>query len=173
MFLLPFWEAAMKTLQILLGVGVFVALLGFNFATADTVNKSAKSPLSFSLDLGDGSGGMPDISFDTVGGTGGTESQTTCAMTPGGTSTDLFTEEPINPLGGTPDRLTGYSPQRMFSPIASLNPPPPYYPGMYYPLPPPPPPPPPPVPEPATLMLVGIGVGLATMFARHRRKDQS
>ena len=61
----------MRTLQILLGVGATVALLGLNVATADITSDSAKAP---TLTVGDGSGGTLEVPFGLAGGAGGDES---------------------------------------------------------------------------------------------------
>jgi hypothetical protein len=88
----------MRTLQKILGVGVAVALLGLNAALADVVKPdSLKKPLPFSIDIGDDSVNLPDISFDTGvnGGDGGDEAQTTCAMTPGGVASNMMLQQPL------------------------------------------------------------------------------
>ena len=160
----------MKTLQIFLGVGVVIVLLGFNFAAADIENGSARSALTFSLDTGDGTTDMPAISFDLMGGAGGEEAQLTCAMTPGGNMPNLLLAEPALPRV-TPLQSRSTSPQVALAPLNSLDSPPGYTPPRRGTLPPGPTPPPPPpplaVPEPATLVLVGLGIG-AVAVARRR-----
>ena len=175
MFLLPFWEDAMKTLKIFLGVGAVVALWGLGVVTADTVNESVQTPMTFSLDTGDGSS-MPDLSFGTSGGAGEDASQTTCAMTPGGASTNLMMDEPVIPPVN-PEQLSEHSPQQTLAPLNSLNNPPQQYNPRrpYNPQTPPTtkedePPPETIVPEPATLLIMALGIGAATV-ARRRWKN--
>ena len=161
----------MKTLQIFLRVGAVFALLGFlNVATAEIKNESMK-PLTFPIDVGDGSSGMPPVSFDSMGGAGNEEAQTTCAMTPGGTMPEMLLEEPVIPPPPSDEYFTN-SPSVTLAPISSLQTPPPYDPRRnFYPpdTPTPPTPPPPPVvPEPATLLLVGLGIGAVALVTRRR-----
>ena len=173
----------METFKMLFGVGVIIALLGLNVATAD-INGSAGASLTFPLDIGDGTASMPDVTFDAGGGAGGDESQTTCAMTPGGPSTNPLLQEPVVPPTD-PETLTSTPLERHAN--DSLRSPPPsngdrgrvpaYPPGTTTPPgedPPgedePPPPPPTAVPEPATLVIVGLGLG-AALVARRRRKS--
>jgi hypothetical protein len=181
-------EDAMKTLQVFFGAGAMVALLGFlSIATADVRNDSIKS-LTFSVDVGDGSVGMPEVSFDDMG-SGAEETQTTCAMTPGGNMPGLLLEQPIVPTPD-PERLVS-APDEALAPLSSLQTPPPYQLRTPYgprtpegqspggdpsgpdPPPQPDPDPSPVVPEPATLLLVGLGIGVAAYGAgaRRRRKD--
>ena len=160
----------MKTLKIFLGAVALVALLGLNVVLADTVNQSGQTPMTFSLDAGDGSS-MPELSFGTAGGAGEDTAQATCAMTPGGTSTSLMLEEPVVPPVN-PEQLTGNSPQQTLAPVSSLNNNQPYNPRRDYP--PRTPPtqqeePPPPetiVPEPATLVFMALGIGAVTVARR-------
>jgi len=164
----------MKTLRVILGGTAIVALLGVS-AMADVQNVSALSAPVFSLDIGSGAD-MQDISFGTSDNS--EESQTTCAMTPGGASMGMLYEDPvINPID-EPERYTN-SPQISLASINSFRTPgvqntTPGYP--YNPNPAPAPPTdgttpgtePPVVPEPATLMLFGIGIG--AVFATRRRE---
>ena len=144
-----------------------IVLLGLvHVAKADVRNDSIK-PLEFSVDAGDGSVDMASINFDTGGA--GEETQTTCAMTPGGSMPNLMPEQPVT-TPQEPEHLTS-SPAETLAPISSLQTPPPYNPPRYpidpNPDPDPDPPVPPLVPEPATLLLVGIGIaGIAV--ARRR-----
>ena len=153
----------MRTLRVFLGAGTMIVLLGLaHVAMADVRNDSIK-PLEFTVDAGDGSVDMAStINFDAGGA--GEQAQKTCAMTPGGTMSNLIPDLPVT----TPqesEHLTS-SPTVTLAPISSLQTPPPYNPPRYPPDTPPdtpedpdpPPPPPPVVPEPATLLLVGIGV---------------
>lgn len=171
----------MKTLQMLLGIVAIVALLGLNVAVAEIQNSSAKSP-NFSMDAGDGST-MPDISFDTMGGTGGDEAQSTCAMTPGGTSPSLLLEEPVlppeTPVSTDPNRDTASS--STLAPLNSLQSAPPYRgtgyptypPGVTDPTPDPDNPNTPPamvVPEPTTMAVVALGLGGVALVSRRRGK---
>ena len=168
----------MKTLKILFGVGVVIALLGLNVATAD-IKSAAGSALTFPLDTGDGTASMPDVSFDTAGGEGGDESQTTCAMTPGGLSPNPALEQPVIPPTD-PDTFTD-TPLERHANDSLRSPPPnndrgrrPWYPPTTTDEPPPEEEEPPPltaVPEPATLLIVGIGLGATALVARRRRKN--
>ena len=167
----------MKTLQIFLGAGTVIALLGLlNVATADVRNESMKSP-KFVIDAGDGVS-LPDIYFDTKGGAGGEEeSQSTCAMTPGGNAPATLLEQPVVPPRD-PERLT--TPDVTLAPISSLKTPPSTPTSRQYPPPndpppndpppndpPPKDPPPPSTPEPATLLLMGLGIA-GVAVARRR-----
>ena len=160
----------MKTLQRFLGVGVAVALLGLNVVIADVRTESTRVPLTFPLDVGDGSVDMPDISYDVLGSAGGEAAQATCAMTPGGTSPNLLLEPPIVPLPNF-DRLTNV-PRESLAPLAPLARPRTNYTPNRRPYrdPPPQDPPPPPVPEPTTLLIVGLGIG-ALAVARRQGKQ--
>jgi hypothetical protein len=178
------WEEAMRTLKMLFGVGLVIALLGLNVATADIKNGGAGS-LTFPVDTGDGTASMPDVTFDSTDGAGGDEAQTTCAMTPGGTSSNALLPEPFVPPTD-PDTFTDAPLERLAN--DSLRSPPspnrdrqgrPLYPP---PLPPAddnttpptdeeePPPPPATVPEPATLLVFGLGLGATALVSRRRRK---
>ena len=164
----------MKTLRMILGGAAVVALLGMSTVIADIQNGSGLSGLTFSLDVGSSSS-MADVSFDTPDGE---ESQSTCAMTPGGTGMSMPYEEPVNPIPN-PEYYTS-SPQATLAPINSLQAPQTQTPGTsgrrYV----TPPPPvieeegrrdqPPVVPEPATLVLMGLGLG-AVVAARRRREN--
>ena len=153
------WEDVMRTLQVFFGVSVVVALLGFNVVCGDVVNKSEQTPITFSLDIGDGSS-MPEISFCAAGGAGEDTAQTTCVMTPGGTAVDITWEEPWYPRFTEPLR----SIPQILAPLSSLGTPPRYEPRRPpYPPQPHPRPPRPVVPEPTTLVLFGLGIGVATM----------
>ena len=176
----------MKTLQMFLGMGMIFALLGLSTAVADIRNESARTPLTFSLDVGDSSVSMPDISFDTMGGVGGEEARSTCAMTSGGAMPNLSFDIPALPTPPAAERET-IAPQVALAPLNSLREPPTYpssgrgYPppiGREYTPPAPknpegeeeePPPPQPAVPEPATLLFVGLGIGTALAATRRRR----
>ena len=165
-----------RTIQIVFlgAVSAVVALLGLSVALADIKNESANVPLVFPLE-GDGLPGMPDMSFDTMGGAGGDESQTTCATTPGGTSPNLLLEEPLVPTSNAVDMPSESVASASFQQPSSQTPPtqpPPTRP--YYPPPTPPQDPPSlPVPEPATLLVVGLGIGAALTARRLRgRKGQ-
>ena len=172
----------MKTLQKFLGVGVAVALLGLSVVMADVQTDPARVPLKFSLDIGDGSVDLPEISFDVIGGVGGEGAQTTCAMTPG-TGSSLLLNPPLitmqrpeqwsntpraslAPLGTLPPAQTNYPPRRRSAPStpAVFTPPPIFIvdpdeddEGSAQ------------VPEPATLLIVGLGIG-AVAVVRQRRK---
>lgn len=172
----------MKTLQMLLGVGAMITLLGLNVAMADIRNESAK-PLMFSVDAGDGSVNMPELSFDSIGSGNGEEAQTTCAMTPGDNMPNILPEEPVIPTPD-PEHLTRYDTPETTPLASSINPfessspynnrqqRPPYLPTD-------PsgesqttnPQSPDVVPEPTTLVIVGLGlVGAAA--ARRRWKNK-
>jgi len=159
----------MKTLQIIVGVSIAMILLGLNVALADMKNDSSRVPLTFSLDFGDSSVIMPDLSFDTVVGNS-EQAQATCAMTPGGGASGLLLQIPMIPL--VHNQPVGYSH------ASALSSPPPLY--------------SPPtkrhdrsprrptttttttttvVPEPATLVIVGLGIGIAAV-ARRRWKNR-
>jgi len=173
----------MKTLKIFFGAGAMIALLGLlNVAPADI--RSDLQPLKFSVDAGDGSIDIPQISFDSDDGN--EETQQTCAMTPGGNMPGLLLEQPfVTPPD--PERLTS-SPEATLAPISALQTPPPYNPprGGYppdnpltpdspdVPVGPPdnpdPPDPPSVVPEPATLLLVGLGIAGAAVARRRWEK---
>jgi hypothetical protein len=168
-----YWEAAMKTLKILLGSGAMIALLGFlNVAPADIRNDSIQ-PLRFDVDAGDGSVSMPQITFDSGGGAT-EEAQQTCAMTPGGNIPGLLSEQQfVTPPN--PEHMT-HPPEVTLAPISALQTPPPYDPRRGYPptdpttpevpVDPEEPPPPPVVPEPTTLLLVGLGIAGAAAARR-------
>ena len=174
----------MKTLQIFLGTGVIIALLVFlNVATADVSNESlkeAKKSLTFTVDVGDGSVGMPEVKFAPEDGE---QSQGTCAMTPGGNMPNMLLGEPVLP---TPKQdMLQNTPDKALEPLSSLKTPPPYHepyrrrdrqppdrdpdPDPNDPDPNDPDPPPNTTPEPATLLLVGLGVGVALCETRRRR----
>ena len=161
----------MKTLQKFLGVGVAVALLGLNVVMADVMKPdSVKKPMQFSLDIGDSSFDLPDISFDAMSGVDGEEAQQTCAMTPGGVASMILELPPITmprpeqwnnasrvalaPLGTLPSPPNDSPSRRRQPPRRSTTTPTP---------------PPILVPEPATLVIVGLGIG-AVAIARRREE---
>ena len=162
----------MKTLQRFFGIGVAVALLGLNVVMADvkTESTSAAASLKFSLDIGDGSVNLPDISFDE---SGSEQAQATCATTPGGTARNLVLAQPPITVPNS-ERLTN-APRTALASLAPLAPPQDddrnsrrrRYPPPDDP--PPPPPPPPPTPEPATLLLVGLGIGAVAVVRQRGR----
>ena len=168
----------MKTLHIIFGTGVAMFLLGLNGVLADMKHESSSVPLTFSLDYGDSSVILPDLTFDTVYGTGGEEAQTTCAMTPGGlSSSGLLMQTPIVPLvHNRPEDYRRGSPQASLPPGYSLPPQPyspnnrsrnrspigPVSPSIWV----DPEDPTVAVPEPATLVIVGLGIGAVTIVRR-------
>ena len=168
----------MKTLQIILGTGVAFALMGLNVAVADIRNISLSTPITFPLDLGDGTV-MPDISFDLMGGAGPDTAQDTCMMTPGGPATNVLLDLPPIVPASNPNYLS--TPQATLEPVSSLNSPPPYYPpgrgpGQGYPPGPTTPidptepnPTSPVVPAPATLLIVGLGLAGVAVLCRRKR----
>jgi hypothetical protein len=159
-------EATMKMLQRIFGVGVAVTLLGVNLVLADISTDASRKPLSFPLDIGDGSLNLPEVSFDAAGDE---EAQTTCAMTPGGPGGDFVLPlPPITVPRGERFRNPQWS---SAGPLGSLPPPPKDNPSRRRrPPTPPPPPPPPPVPEPATLLIVGLGIGAIAVVRQRGEK---
>ena len=175
----------MKTLHIIFGAGAATVLLGLNVALADMKHELTRVPLTFSLDFGDSSVILPDLTFDTLDGAGGEEAQTTCAMTPGGTtSAGLLIQTPIVPLvNNRPEDYGRGSPQtslppvysssqpyspnsrnsrnRNNTPLMSMNPSMGVDPENSTAT----------VPEPATLVIVGLGIG-AVAVARRRWKNR-
>jgi len=169
----------MKTLRIIIGVGVAMSLLGLNVVQADMKNASSKVPLSFSLDFGDSSVVMPELTFDAVDGASGEEAQQTCAMTPGGVASSLLLQLPsVSQMNNNTEGYSRASSQVSLSPLYSL-PPPSHSPngrgrtGRPF-----NPPtlkvseddPPADVPEPATLVIVGLGIGAAAVARRWKNR---
>jgi len=172
----------MRMLQIILGAGAVVALMGLNVTLADIKNESARSSIgTFSLDIGDGTV-MPDVSFSMMGGAGGEEAQATCMMTPGGPAMNVLLELP--PLVDPVSEVAYNSPHTTLAPLNSLNSPPatlpynPYRPSLTgtsnntnndggggeedVSV----------VPAPATLVIVGLGIaGIAVMRRRKLQKE--
>jgi len=154
----------MKAIQIILGAGVVVALIGLNVAFADVI--SERTPIEFGRDVG-GSVEMPPVSFDFMGGVGEEEVQGGCMMTPGG-------QESVGTLALLPPVIVptaNHSYDTVLAPLNSFDSParpPVRIPGDSSRR------PPDPqegnssqVPAPATLVIVGIGLaGIAVMRRR-------
>ena len=161
----------MKAIQIILGAGVVVALIGLNVAFADVI--SQRAPIEFDRDVGEGIEMRP-ISFDFMGGVGEEETQHGgCMMTPGGQ--EPAGALPLPPPVIIPTAVHGYGEvQSTLAPLNSFNTPPgiPREGRPRNPRTPDDPPRTPPdepfvIPEPATLVIVGLGlVGVAAMRRR-------
>jgi hypothetical protein len=109
----------MKKLHTVLFAVVAIAVIGMTVAVADVRKDSARTDLSFSLDLGNGTT-MPGLSF-YVSDSQDQESQMTCSMTPGGDGAfnHVFDLPPlVTPVEHTFDNHT---PRSTLEPVSSLN----------------------------------------------------
>ena len=172
---------AMKTLRRFFVLGAVLALVGLNTMLAD--GAGAANPLTFRLDTGYPSVNLPEISFDSAGSPSGEETQSTCAMTPGGNMPNLIPNQPVVPPTnpGDPDseRNAARSPETTLDPNLTDPVPVQHEHKRYWaisggsqPL-----PegddgdvPSPAVPEPATLVIVGLGIGAAAIARRRWKK---
>lgn len=161
----------MKTLLTYLGVGAVAVLLGMGIAKADIQNGALIDPLSFPIGEEGNGYGIENVSFDSTND----ETQSTCAMTYGETSSFVMPEELPIPTPEVAYPRNSYTAFGAFNPLSNntdyrrdrggYRPPPEDNPPGDD----PPDDPPPTVPEPTTLVILGLGLA-GIVIARKRQR---